>query len=296
MRSLLVALAACAGCESAAPGQPAGPAQSHQPPPVLPADDRMGPSARPCDGSSAVLGDGITTERWRVTDDAASPCLDLVRIDLADHALSILAASREGGGARPAPKWADDFHLVAAINLAMFSDDGSPVALAVDARGAINPHDSKSYGGFLAFDPVDPHDAPAIVAGRSCKDFDLAALRRRYRAVVQSYRLLDCDGGAIAWKDPKRYSAAAVGVDRAGRLVLVHVRAPFTMKALSASLARPALGLAGAIFVEGGPEASVVVRAQYRLDLIGSYEDAFNPHDDNYRFWDLPNVLGVVAR
>ena len=78
--------------------------------------------------------------------------------------------------------------------------------------------------------------------------------------------------------------------------MLVHVRAPFTMKALSASLARPALGLNGAIFVEGGPEASLVVRADHSLDLIGSYEDAFNPHDDNYRFWDLPNVLGVVAR
>jgi hypothetical protein len=219
-----------------------------------------------------------------------------VRVDLHDHALRILSSLREPGGARPATTWADDFGLTAAINLSMFKDDGAPVALAVDARGALEARDNPPFGGFLAFDPVDLHDAPAIVAGRSCPGFDLADLRRRYRAIVQSYRLLDCDGGAIAWKDAKRYSAAAVGVDRAGRLVLIHVRAPFTMKALSAALAQPELGLAGAIFVEGGPEASLVVRADRTLERVGSFETAFLESDENQRFWDLPNVLGVIKR
>ena len=246
-----------------------------------------------CDGKPQSLGDGLTAERWRV-DPTADACLDLVRVDLAKHSLEILAAAREQGGARPAPRWVDDFALAAAINLAMFRDDGAPVALAVDARGVLTGKDNAPFGGFLAFDPVDPRDAPAIVAGRPCGGFDLAALRRRYRAVVQSYRLLDCDGGAIAWKDEKRYSAAAVGVDRDGRLVLVHVRAAFTMKELSASLARPELRLAGAIFVEGGPEASLVVHADRVLERIGSYETGFVESDDNQRFWDLPNVLGVT--
>jgi hypothetical protein len=249
-------------------------------------------AAAPCDGKPIALGKGVTAERWQVDD---HDCLDLIRVDLTDHKLEILAAAREGA-ARPAPRWADDFGLTAVINLAMFKDDGAPVALAIDARGALNPRDNPRFGGFLAFDPVDPRDAPAIVAGRSCPGFDLDALERRYLGVVQSYRMLDCDGGAIAWKDAKRYSAAAVGVDRDGKLVLVHVRAPFTMKALSAALASPAMKLQGAIFVEGGPEASLVVRAERTLERVGSFETSFLESDDNQRFWDLPNVLGVVKR
>jgi Phosphodiester glycosidase len=253
----------------------------------------------PCDGQPVPLARGVTAERWRVAGDPAlpdrAPCVDLVRVDLARYQLRILAAARDGG-ARPAPKWADDFALIAAINLSMFGDDGAPVALAVDGRGPLHERDNKQFGGFLAFDPVDPHDAPAVVAGRDCPGFDLGALRRRYRALVQSYRLLDCDGGAIAWKDAKSYSAAAVGVDRAGRLVLVHVRAPFTMRALSAALAEPDLALAGAIFVEGGPEASLVVHGDRTLERVGSFETGFVETDDNHRFWDLPNVIGVIPR
>jgi hypothetical protein len=284
--ALLLALVACK-------------AVAHEPGPAATAtarDARVVDAAdadQACDGAPRALGPGLTAERWRVTatDDA---CLDLVRVALSVHGLRILAAAREEGGARPAPRWVDDFGLAAAINLSMFRDDGAPVALAVDARGVLAGKDNAPFGGFLAFDPVDPRDAPAIVAGRQCKGFELAALRRRYRAVVQSYRLLDCDGGAIAWKDEKRYSAAAIGVDRDGRLALVHVRAPFTMKELSASLARPELRLAGAIFVEGGPEASLVVHADRVLERIGSYETGFVESDDNRRFWDLPNVLGVT--
>ncbi len=254
----------------------------------------------PCDGSATALARGITVERWPIAGDpavtsAAAPCMDLVRVDLARYRLRILAGVRDGG-ARPAPRWADDFKLVAAINLGMFKDDGAPVALAVDARGALTDHDNKQFGGFLAFDPVDPHDAALTVAGRDCPGFDLAGLRKRYRAVVQSYRLLDCDGGAIAWKDAKSYSAAAIGVDRAGRAVLVHVRAPYTMRALSAALARPALAVAGAIFVEGGPEASLVVHGDRTLERVGSFETGFIETDDNQRFWDLPNVIGVLPK
>src|SRR6476646_11427465 len=73
--------------------------------------DAPAPDA-PCDGTPVALGDGISAERWRVTatDEA---CLDLVRVDLSTHALRILAAAREQGGARPAPRWVDDFGLAA---------------------------------------------------------------------------------------------------------------------------------------------------------------------------------------
>jgi hypothetical protein len=190
--------------------------------------------------------------------------------------------------------WRASRSLVAVTNAGMFHASGAPVGLIVaggTARGADNP----KMGGFLAWDPVSPDDPPAIVAGRTCAGFDLAALRRRYRSIVQSYRFLGCDGASLPWQDPKQYSAAGLGVDRAGRAVFFHARAAVTMAELARALA--AHDLAGALFLEGGPEASLVVHGPSgSLDRVGSYETHFLEDDSNHRFWPLPNVIGLTAR
>jgi hypothetical protein len=210
-----------------------------------------------------------------------------VRADLARYRLR--AFSDPAG--RTAPAWRDSEHLAAVTNAGMFHEGGAPVGLIVDdgvARGAVNP----KLGGVLAWDPVAPNDPRAIVTGKGCAGFvDLDELRTRYRGVLQGDRLLGCDGGALAWKDPKQYSAAALGVDRAGRVVFVHARGAVRMAELSAALAHH--DLAGAIFLEGGPEASLVAGDWMRL---GSYETGFIENDDNQRWWALPNVVGLVPR
>src|SRR5262249_18033078 len=148
--------------------------------------------------------------------------------------------------------------------------------------------DNPKMGGFLAWDPVAPGDPPVAIAGRDCAGFDLGKLRTRYRSIVQSYRLLDCDGKPIRWADPKQYSAVAIGVDRARRVVMIHARGAVTMAELSRDVG--AHDLAGALFLEGGPEASLVAGD---LALLGSYETGFIENDDNRRWWELPNVIGV---
>jgi hypothetical protein len=151
--------------------------------------------------------------------------------------------------------------------------------------------DNAKMSGYFAFDPRDPADPPATIAGRNCKGFDLGALRSRYRSLIQSHRLLGCDGAAMPWADPKHFSAAAIGVDRQGRVVLVHARAALTMTELAKELA--ALDLSGALFLEGGPEATLVAGSLVR---IGSYETGFNENDDNDVAWRLPLVIGFVPR
>ncbi len=252
----------------------------------------------PCDGVARVLGPGLTHERWRV--DAVpkipvTPCLDLVRVDLRHHRLRVVTSSRDGE-ARPATRWIEDLRLVAAVNAGMFHEGGTSVGMLVDGEHENQARDNRKLGGYLAFGPRDPAAAPVVVTGKACPGFDLAALRAAYRSVTQSYRLLGCDGEALAWADPKHYSAAAVGVDRDGKLVLVHVRAPFLMREVSVALARPALRLAGALFVEGGPEATVVVDgADGELMLVGSYETGFVEDDDNVQPWTLPNLVALEA-
>ncbi len=221
------------------------------------------------------------------------PCIDVVRADPAKLKLRVLTAARDGSS-HPAPDWRETFHLAAVINAGMFHDDGTPVGLIVEDGAAVGADNGK-LGGVLAFDPRDAHDPPAVLTGRGCAGFDVAALRQRYRSLVQSSRLLGCDGAALPWADPKQYSAAAIGLDRSGRVVLLHARAAVTMAELSRALAASGLDLAGALFLEGGPEASLVAKGEYgALARTGSFETGFYESDGNRAFWWLPNVLALA--
>jgi len=251
--------------------------------------------ASPCATGVTKLGPGLTAEQLELTATpaAAAPCIDVVRADLAHHRLRVLTAAREGRS-QPAPAWREMFHLVAVINAGMFHNDGDPVALIIEDGVAVSA-DNKKYQGYLAFDPRATTDAPAIMTGRDCPGFSLDDLKKRYRSIVQSPRLLGCTGEALPWQDKKQYSAAAIGLDRTGRAVFIHARAAVTMTELARALG--SVDLVGALFLEGGPEASLVVRgADGELSRVGSYETSFVENDTNQSFWWLPNVVGLEAR
>jgi hypothetical protein len=233
---------------------------------------------------------GLSIDRFRTSESPAGVgdrILTVVRLSPARFAPRLLTAERDGG-ARPLPEWARAHGLAAAINASMFLEGGRSVTLMIQDGTARQAREPEGFGGFFAFG-----EGGASFLGRGCPGFDAGRMRRRFRNVVQNYRLLDCDGRAIAWADEKLYSAAAIGMDREGRFVLVHSRTPFRMRALAAMLAAPNVGLRHLHFVEGGPEASLVATG---VALVGSYETGFHESDDNHAFWELPNVIGFVRR
>ena len=70
-------------------------------------------------------------------------------------------------------------------------------------------------------------------------------------------------------------------------------RAAHRMTDFAETLAAPEVGLRAALYVEGGPEASLFVRAGGRtFEEIGSFETDFQENDENPAFWPIPNVLG----
>jgi hypothetical protein len=297
-RSLLVLIVACGptrATESAAPERDRVHAPAVSTSPTASSGSASsalaGKGSPACGGAAVEVAPGVVAERDRLsaTPIAGEACLDLVRIDLARDRVHLFTAARDGG-VRTLPGWRDELHLVAAINAGMFHDDGSPVgAMVID--GDTVAADNAKMSGYFAFDPRDPADPPAIIAGRNCQGFDLATLRSRYRSLVQSYRLLGCDGAAMPWADPKHYAAVAIGLDRAGHAVLLHTRAALTMTELARELATHEL--TGALFLEGGPEATVVAGDRVR---VGSYETGFNENDDNDAPWKLPLVIGFASR
>ena len=276
-----------------------------EPAPVPANVDTAAPAAKPVSSSALLpcpvehptLGPGLTVERWALSATPVAggpPCIDVVRADPATYALRVLSQATDDPTPRSAIAWRDAFHLSAVINAGMFHASGKPVGMIV-ADGTVRSDENAKMSGYLAWDPVTDADPPFAMAGRDCTGFDLDALRAKYHSIVQSYRMLGCDGQALPWKDPKQYSAAAIGLDRTGRIVFLHARAAVTMAELSAALA--AHDLAGALFLEGGPEASLVARGpEGELGRVGSYETGFVENDGNTLYWTLPNVIALLPR
>lgn len=244
------------------------------------------------------LPPGLTVERVRASVapeiDVGDRMLTIVRVDLRRYAFRFLTA-REGAP-RPLDRWVADEHLAGGINAGMFLPDGRPCGWLQSQGEVLQRRTPPTFEAVVAFDPLRAHGVPFAIGGAGCER-SLEALRTSHGSVLLSRRLLvDCTGHATDWRT-RRFSAAALGVDREGRAVLVHVRTPYRMQVLARMLAAPALGLRGLVYMEGGPEASLVVDAEgAHVGERGSWEDGFHEADDNDAYWDLPNVIGFAAR
>jgi hypothetical protein len=226
--------------------------------------------------------------------DVGDRMITIVRVDLRRYAFRFLTG--RDGAPRPLDAWVRDQHLAGGINAGMFLMDGQPCGFMRSHGEVIQSRTPESFHGVIAFDPFVA-SAPAFAVGGIGCPATLASLSASHASVLQSRTsLLDCRGRPTDWRT-RRYSAAALGVDREGRAVLVHVRTPYRMQVLAQMLATPALGIRGLVYMEGGPEASVVVDGEgQHVGEMGSWEDGFHEADDNREYWDLPNVIGFAAR
>jgi hypothetical protein len=222
--------------------------------------------------------------------------LHVVRIDPAAAPLVAAMASSADRRPRTAAEWCRDRHLAVAINLGMYRDDKlTNVGHAHTRAHANNPSWSSDYKSALAFEP-----ARKGVPGALMVDLDAPGGKDRlaaYGAVVQNLRLIRSPGKSVWSKQDRRWSEAAVAMDRRGRVLFVFTRRPYAMPDLNAKLLALPLEITAAMHVEGGPEASLSIHAGgVDVDLNGSYETGFNENDAEKSQWPIPNVLGVARR
>lgn len=242
---------------------------------------------------------GLVIERIKATERPSAKVGDriitIVRVDPAHFQFRFLNESHEGKR-RPLPSWVRDHGLIGGINAGMFLPDGRSCGY-LRQKGVVRSNRSPSkFTGVIGFDPLGGL-APFAVGGNVCPR-RLPWFKLHYGSVLQGYRVMvNCRGRAMEWPHTRRFSMAAIGVDQEGQVTLVHVRTPYRPTVLNRMLADPAIGLRGLIYMEGGPEASLFVKAGGEtVREIGSWEDGFNPNDDNHEFWDLPNVIGFSPR
>lgn len=218
----------------------------------------------------------------------------VVRLDPRRFELRLLNASAADSKPRTVRSWALGAGAVAAINAGMFQTDGlTSVGLMRTRQHQNNPRRSTRFKALLAFDPVRPELPPVQILDAACGELD--AFPPAYGTLIQSIRMVSCDRKNVWAPTGKRWSAAAIGVDGAGRALFIHARSPWPVHDLVDTLLALPLDLRRAMYVEGGPEAQLFVRAGGReLERLGALEG--NAEAQAGFAWEIPNAVVAVRR
>lgn len=213
--------------------------------------------------------------------------LHVLQIDPARFAFRLLTGVATGEQPRTARQWARDHNLLAATNAGMFHPDGLPVGFAKAEGSIVQPRVTADRSVFVF------SENGARLLDRGCEGFDAAA----HANALQSIRMVSCERRNVWSQQPRVWSTACLAQDGAGNILFLHLRSPLSVHDFIATVLRQPLDIARAMYLEGGPEATLYARASgAEIERFGSYETGFNENDDNNRAWPLPNVLGVVPR
>lgn len=226
--------------------------------------------------------------------DFGDSLIRILRADTASFGLRLLNASSKDQGKRWSVKdWANKNGLVAAINASMYQKNMMSSVSFMKSRQHTNNTWVSKDKTVLAFDPNEKNLLPVRIIDRDCEDFN--TLRKQYGTLVQSIRMISCQGENM-WKQQKKiWSIAAIGLDHQGRILFIHVRSPYTTHDLIDMLLELPIGLKQAMYVEGGADAQLYINTgKEEYEFIGSYSTGTREHDENTYSQPIPNVLGLV--
>jgi len=194
----------------------------------------------------------------------------VLRADPARFGLRLLNSSAaEDGVSRTARDWAEKAGAVAVTNAAMFQADGSTSVSLMATRHHVNNGHVSRDRTVLAFDRRNVAVPPIQIIDRTCQDFE--RVRANYDSFVQSIRMISCTRQNVWTQQEAAWSTALVATDNEGRVMLIHVRSPYTTHDLIENLLLLPIGIAQAMYLEGGRPSQLYLRAGDReVEVVGS--------------------------
>lgn len=225
--------------------------------------------------------------------------ITIVRIDPRQWELVFAGISQAGQeSTKTAREWCESSKLVAAINAGMFATDYRTHTGYLKNRDHINSRYINNYQSVLAFDPAENKDLPPFrIFDLDEPGVTLHTIKNDYRSVIQNLRLIKKPGINVWNQQDRKWSEAAIGEDKEGKILFIFTRHPFSMHDLNEVLLKSGIGIIAAQHLEGGPEAQLYIKiGDFELELCGSYETSYNENNSSTVFWPIPNIIGIRSK
>lgn len=222
----------------------------------------------------------------------------ILKIDPKFHALRLLSASELDRKPRTAKKWCNEFGMLAAINASMYQnvEPLRSTGYMKNDKHLNNSYINPAFGAFLCFNPVDASlPEVQIVDRRLHKGWKRVI--KSYKTVVQNYRMIS-DGKKMGWPQREEiYGSAAIGMDKDNHVLFILSRSPFSTHDLIHILLSLPIHIKSAMYVEGGPEATLYMSVHDKeMIFVGTCEADASENEDLKSLQGIPNVIGVVKR
>ena len=221
--------------------------------------------------------------------------ITILRVDPKFYAFRLLESVQFKDQRRTAAQWCQQQKLVACINAGMYEPDGRASGYLRNGK-YLNNATFNANNSLLAFGRPDGQQPEIKLIDRGC-EADWEQQTQRYRACSQSIRMIDCHRNNSWAPKPLKWSSAVWGMDTDGQALLIFCRSPYTMHDYVDILLNSPLNIQQAMYLEGGPEASLYVKSGATArNLFGSYETGFIENDNSRTAFPLPNVIGIVKK
>ncbi len=220
----------------------------------------------------------------------------ILRIDPGRYELKLLNASvSKKGRSLSVRQWCRQNGLVAAVNASMFQADyKTSVSLMRTRTHVNNPRLSKDMA-ILAFDRLSDGVPEIKIIDRQCEDFKI--WKNKYGTLVQSIRMISCKGKNVWRQQPQKWSTVAIGIDKADRVLFIHVGSPYSTHDLINILKKLPIDIARAMYTEGGPQAQLYIKTgEHEYEFTGHSEIDFSNNANSLFSWPIPNAVGISLR
>jgi uncharacterized protein YigE (DUF2233 family) len=219
----------------------------------------------------------------------------VIKIDPQKYSFRLMSASENGGNKMTVKEWCETYGLVAAFNAGMYQEDGITSVGYMKNFKHINNRRLNKNNAVLAFNPVDTGVPEIQIIDRECQDFE--SLRGKYHTFVQSIRMVSCEQQNVWSPQPAAWSTLAIGMDERNKVLIIFSQQPYCVHDLIEMLLSLPLSLHNAMYLEGGPQASVYLSTKdVTLEKHGGWEGSPDRSNPIQVSWPIPNVLGIAKK
>ena len=222
--------------------------------------------------------------------------ITILKIYPAYYSFRLLCAS-ELGKVRLTPReWCEKYNLTAAINAGMYQEDGlTNVGYMKNYLHLNNPRLNATYKAVLAFNRVDLSVPEIQIIDLKCQDFE--KLKPKYQTFIQGIRMIGCNQENVWSQQDKRWSLAVLGMGKEGSVFFIFSEAPYSGYDFNNILLSLGLPFFNALYLEGGPEASLYFSAAgIVLEKVGIYGTSLNGSVVRSGAFPVPNVIGIKKK